>query len=1439
MLARSLCFQIVLILSFVLPQSVWAQQWDVSDQPFHHYTVQDGLSQSTVRTIIQDGNGFIWMGTTNGLNRFNGHSFTEFSISRFSKNSLSNQWINYLAEDSTGHIWIGTNGGLNVYDPFSGIFEHIEDSTGEFLSDGKIISLHVQGDSLLWIGTFEGPACLRLSDRSFVTLSIGDKAKAIGSTLVHEFMETDGDIWFATDAGVFRKRDEDPYIERLEASNRNEISGTEPIKVRTMATDSNGKVWAGTRYHGVFYLDDTQENSFRFVPIAANDIMLTDHVTDIAFDAGNNLWIGSRNGLYVYHPEEQSTEMYARWKQEKFGFQDEMVMRLFIDRHQNLWVASQATGAYVTNLKPRLFNLIPDIRLSNTENASGEIWALQNVDSTLWVGSHNGLSSISYPYSSKSLRTHYLSGKNILSINPTSDGTLWLGIFGEGIGAFDTKTEKFTIYHNGESFDRRILVTHQLGDSLLLVGTFENLYTFRFRDKEFEIIPIFEDLSSPPLIYSLENDDNNRFWIGTNDGVYEWDSAEKKSRKLELTIPESVNDITNEINAMHYQKDKGRLWIATNYGLIGWDEKTQEVHYWDKRDGLTSNMILGMVEDRSEEALWLSTTRGITGVFYADSPGWVKDIRSFEQLDPFNINEFNVGAYFGDHNGIIYFGGVAGVTYFKPDSWFQNQSDAEMSFAEAHIRSETKNRRVALFEKSELILYPGEEDVKIDFVYDDIAGPASQVYAYRLKDNDENWMRISGEPSILLSSLSAGLHTLQLRIVLPDGSLSEAGISLNLDVKPQFWETFWFRILLVITILTLLGIVMRLRIKRLETTNIELEEKVKSRTTELRDTNEKLTHSEELFRSITENVADLVVMCKPDGEIIYANPSAPNIIGYRSDELVGGYLQDWIHPDDHEMVRKQTLQLFKYNQLVFDVYSIFHKDGSERKFVTSGSGIRDEEGRVSFVVSVSHDVTEQMKIQELTRQARESAEAANRAKSDFLANISHELRTPLNAILGYARLLYEDITLGDKQKNFAETMYKSGDHLLVMINEILDLSKIESGRMEVDRVSFNLANLLKDVARIFKLKAERKNLELNLEIQGHLPNTVTGDESKVRQIMMNLIGNALKFTQHGSVDIRCSVVNRDADRIMVLLEVEDTGVGIPEEQQRHVLEPFRQVKGRFNTGTGLGLALTQKFAELLSGSLELESAEGEGTKATVRIALLADDDANIRKYKRGRLPAGIASDKNPSILIIDDIETNARLLKDLLVPVGFKCRTASNGIDGLRLALEEQPDIILLDLRMPGMSGEEVLDEIRKTKSKEELPVIAITASGFHETRKEMLELGFNEFMFKPVDAPDLFDAIGENLSLSYQYNEEDEMDDDEKSDSSDDITEIVNDILSLSPDHRDGFREALELLDFNKLESLSNAQILPEKSAGKMKNIVIDQNFKKLLQIQEQLSGG
>jgi len=485
-------------------------------------------------------------------------------------------------------------------------------------------------------------------------------------------------------------------------------------------------------------------------------------------------------------------------------------------------------------------------------------------------------------------------------------------------------------------------------------------------------------------------------------------------------------------------------------------------------------------------------------------------------------------------------------------------------------------------------------------------------------------------------------------------------------------------------------------------------------------------------------------------------------LGLHSDSKIDD-IRIWIntiHPEDRDIAAATLKSALKGDNLYDTEYRVLWPDGSVHYLLVRGEVSFGEDGTPQRIDGVMYDLTQLKETENALKTAKETAEAANRAKSQFLANMSHELRTPLNAILGFSQMLAHDSDTNYAQKEKITIINRSGEHLLAMINDVLDLSKIEAGQEEVKPEAFDLPQMLQDIGNMFDVRASKTQLRFNLELDESLVRYIKADLGKLRQIIINLLGNALKFTSMGGFSMRARTMPIVGDPKLVLLqlEIQDSGRGIASDQLEQIFKPFIQTGHSKDDakGTGLGLSISKSFIDLMGGEISVESTLGKGSlfRIDLTVALAEGLEASRVQITSPEVVGLEPGQTAWRILVVEDNTENRLLLGSLLRHVGFEVQEVENGEEGVLKFEQWQPHFIWMDMRMPVMDGYEATAKIRKLSGGKGVKIVAITASAFKEQYKKILAVGCDEVLHKPFKSHEIYDSMAKHLGVRYLYDE-------------------------------------------------------------------------------------
>lgn len=547
---------------------------------------------------------------------------------------------------------------------------------------------------------------------------------------------------------------------------------------------------------------------------------------------------------------------------------------------------------------------------------------------------------------------------------------------------------------------------------------------------------------------------------------------------------------------------------------------------------------------------------------------------------------------------------------------------------------------------------------------------------------------------------------------------------------------------------------------RLEKQKAKLEQEIAER----KKAEHALRESDERLQSILDNSPACIFIKDTHGRYRLINRMFEKLFHVERDSFIGKTDYDVFSRDVAAAFHRNDVAVLKSGKAI-QVEEEANHDNGLHSYLSLKFPLLSTKGKIYAVCGISSDITTRKQAEMLLQQAKESAESANRSKSIFLANMSHELRTPLNVIHGFSQLMQRDSSLSSSSKKHLEAINRSGDHLLALINDVLEVSKIESGCLSLTQGVFDLYSLLEDLEAMFRMRAEQKRLCFKIEKQGALPHFLVGDEGKLRQVLINLIGNAIKFTDVGNVTLRVfedGAHSRDAEQgchgqWAISFEVEDTGIGIMPQEMGKLFHSFEQtMSGKSKGGTGLGLMISREYMCLMGGHLAAHSVFGKGSVFTASCRFEEGQQELVEQVEEVRRVLGLAPESGTkTILVVDDKEINRRFVIELLTFVGFKTVEAENGEEALDVCRREQPDLVLMDMQLPVMDGYEATRRLKATELGKKIPVIAVSASAFVEERNEILATGADEFISKPFREWELFSGIKKLLGIEYRYAED------------------------------------------------------------------------------------
>lgn len=1320
-----------------------ARSADTSPLILQHLTALEGLPQGTVMASLQDSQGFVWLGTEDGLVRFDGHDLHRYAYSRSSQDGLPGNFVNAIAEDAHGDLWLAIKGaGLAQWhrgtDSFTA-YRH-DPSNPASLSSDAVRTVLIDAHGRVWAGTLDaGVNVLAPDTGSILHLNSSRRdGDSLSDDRIQALMQDRrGDVWIGTHAGLDRWRlDGERFVREPLATPADPTLGSRQIM--QIYEDARNTFWVGTLDAGLYHLDRTGRVLQRYSHEPADSASLVSNdVRAILEDHAGRLWVGTEDGLDLLDRSTNRFGHYRHDKEDRDSLTDSFIMSLYEDGSGLLWIGTRTGG--VSRWDPRSWELGAN-RPPWLEGKLVTSFA-DDADHGLWVGSMGGgLVHVDTRTGDwKNIdgitnRPDALGERRVMSLHQDGHGNLWIGTMAGGLKELTAGGEIVSFPVNAG--DPRglsaagIMTIYEARSGLLWIGTHGG--GANILDPATGLIRQLPHISGAAGSITSENvtsfaeDKDGNMWIGTDGGGLDLASADGTVRAAFIHDPAAATSLSaNTVYSLAIDS-RGEIWIATDGGgldrVVGSAAQPGAIAFQNmsRSTGLSSDTIYGVLTD-SDGRLWMSGNAGLMRYDPLDS-----SVKTYHREHGLQGEEFNFGAYHRMRDGRLCFGGPGGYNVFDPSALSPSRAPPRLALTRVEILGAAAPGTTPYWALSKVALDYQASIVSFDFAALDFASPNRTRVAYRMRGLSDKWIDLGTERRVTLTNLESGDHILEVRAANEDSAWSESPLELVIHKTPGPWQSVaaFVSYAIVAVLLIILAILAhRKKFREASLAQQRLEAEVLVRTQELRDANQRLV-------------------------------------------------------------------------------------------------------------------------------------VASEAKSSFLARMGHELRTPMNGVVGMTELLART-PLSPVQARHTQTIKSSAQALLRILNDLLDLSKAQAGKVVLEAIPVDFTRLTEECATLFSGIAESKDLEVIVCPPVDDDFEVLADPLRLRQVLMNLIGNAVKFTAQGEVVVTCDIV-RDGAAAAVRLSVADTGIGLSPESIKTIFEPFSQADEsttrRFG-GSGLGLSICRELISLMDGSITVASEPGRGSTFVVdlrlrvgerkkivggppvrrRIQLVTRRDAvaqSLSRYaarcqlaveiKDGARPgpesdavdaiivdadscpeaidaflspsaachaailiaaspkaihehrlksrmrsqrlirkpicdealrnamAAVLGDGGDSpadsmivkafvgadrthVLIVEDDSVNAAVAQGYLAELGCTSVWVTDGEAAVARQAIERFEIILMDLNMPGLDGYATAQLIRKAEpAGPGVPIIALTAAGANRYREACLAAGMDDILSKP-----------------------------------------------------------------------------------------------------------
>lgn len=1183
---------------------------------FKQISLEQGLSQSAVTCIIQDRDGFMWFGTQDGLNKYDGNHFSVFKYNPQSPNSISDGFIRGLAEDRQNPvIWIGTrSGGLNKLDRETETSSYYRNKKNDPLSIGsdEINVIYQDHENILWIGTLSaGLDQFNTSNGTFTHFrhNPGDTKSIMNDRIGSIYESRNGDLWIGTALG----------LDKWDKKNRafihyphipGDYTSPGPGKVTSICEGKENELWLGIDGSGIDRFNPVTGKIYHYPYKPDLPGYLTDNRIQFAvFDNHNVLWAGTSNGgLHLLDPDTGVFTNYRYSPGQLHGLPNNQMASFYQSNTGIIWIGTLGQGVvlYDPNRKP-FKSFLHNPNSSNSLNAPSVRAVCEDSDGILWFGTEiSGLNrydpktnkySVFIPPSPKE---DGVNSTRIFTIYEDRNKTLWFGTYNSGLFAFDNKRETFTNYRSNPANKDSLgfnWVKTITGDreGNLWIGTYGG-GLYRLLDPVKKTFDRFTHVPGNPfslssnLIYSIFESRSGILWIGTGGGgLNRFNPSDGKSICYRAS-PGNPNSLSNDRVLCIYEDEKGILWIATAGGLNSFDPLKNKWHLFTEKDGLPNDVIYGILPD-NRGFLWLSTNNGISKF----SPVTSRFV-NYNKRDGLSGDEFNGGAYFKSKSGELFFGGANGVTSFFPGRIQSNPHIPPIVITDFKVFNQPRKFNKQISKLDEIRLSYRDDYFSLGFVALNYTDPGKNKYAYKLEGFDEHWIYCGTDNTASYTNIDGGTYVFRVKGCNNDGVWNEKGASIRIIINPPFWSTIWFRLLIILLLIAFGALIFHFRTFSIRQKNKYLE-KLNTRLNNIIREREKiekaLQASEEKYRNIIENSIDAHCQTDKNGIVLMVNPAGVHLLGYsHKEEILGKHaIQDFFfNPGEKDFFLSE---IRRNGKIVNFELTLKQKNGEPVIVETSAHCRFNNNGEIEIIEGVFRDITVRKRTEK--ENLRLQNQLLNAKKMEAVGNLAggmaHEFNNLIAVISGNAHLVLRATDPTDPTQKKIKAIINSANRCATLTDQLLSFSRKQMLKLK----TANLNDLILAMkSNILRLIGDKTKMIL---LTDEMLSPIKVDSESMIQVIMGLVENAHDAMPDGGIlTIQTENITNPPGREghYICLSIIDTGIGMDEETLQHIFEPFFTTK---EVGQGVGLDLSFVYGTITqhNGWIDVISAPGNGT----------------------------------------------------------------------------------------------------------------------------------------------------------------------------------------------------------------------------------------------------